>query len=143
MVNKPLYGVWRSMKARCYSPSAEGYKYYGGRGITVCDRWLESYENFASDMGDKPTPVHTLDRIDNDGNYTPENCRWATKYEQVLNRRPEQLPRTSNKSGAIGVRQTGNRWEARGRFGKHIGSYATKEEAIVAREEYIKQQEMY
>lgn len=62
------------------------YKYYGGRGITVCDRWLASYDNFISDMGTRPSLGHSIDRINSNGNYEPSNCRWATKKEQTRNR---------------------------------------------------------
>jgi len=74
------------MLARCYNPNHPKYPLYGGRGITVCDRWRDSVENFLSDMGEVP-PGHTLDRIQTNGNYTPENCRWATPSQQSFNRR--------------------------------------------------------
>lgn len=81
------YVAWKSMKNRCYSKSYIGYNHYGGRGITVCDRWRYSFENFISDMGDKPTIKHSLDRIITDGNYEPSNCRWATRLQQNTNNR--------------------------------------------------------
>jgi hypothetical protein len=74
------------MLRRCLDPNATSYRYYGARGITVCQRWLR-FENFYADMGDPP-PGLLLDRIDNDGNYEPTNCRWASPTEQSLNRRP-------------------------------------------------------
>jgi hypothetical protein len=81
-----MYSKWKGMRRRCLDPKSKGYPYYGARGITVCERWND-FANFLADMGEMP-PEHTLDRIDPDGNYEPDNCRWATYAEQTANRRP-------------------------------------------------------
>jgi hypothetical protein len=82
------YRVWRALKSRCLNKNLYRYKDYGGRGIKVCDRWLNSFENFLNDMGRKPTPKHSLDRYpDINGNYEPNNCRWATDTEQAKGQR--------------------------------------------------------
>jgi hypothetical protein len=83
----PEYVAWLSMKARCYIPTAGGYPYYGGRGIKVCDRWRDNFENFLADMGPRPDSKHGLGRLDPNGDYTPENCRWMTRSEQNAKRR--------------------------------------------------------
>lgn len=82
-----LYTIWVGMKARCYTKSTTSYPRYGGRGIIVCDRWRNSFENFASDMGERPSKRHSLDRLDNDGHYTPENCQWRDIDMQNRNKR--------------------------------------------------------
>jgi hypothetical protein len=80
----PLYRTWSSMISRCYNPNTINYAYYGARGIRVCDSWLNSYDQFVVDMGFKPQGL-TLDRIDVNGDYTPENCRWTTWKQQNNN----------------------------------------------------------
>lgn len=80
----PVYKVWLMMKQRCLNPNNKDYKYYGNKGITICERWINSFENFLEDMGDKPKKL-TLDRIDNKGNYEPSNCKWSTRSEQMRN----------------------------------------------------------
>jgi hypothetical protein len=85
------YVTWCNMKSRCYNPANRQYKYYGGRGIKVCAEWMHDFIAFMKYMGLRPTPKHTLDRIDVNGNYEPGNVRWATPREQLYNRRKFQV----------------------------------------------------
>lgn len=89
--NTPEYMTWTSMIKRCTNPNNKSYHRYGGRSITVCDRWLKSFENFYADMGPRPTDQHSIDRRENDGNYEPSNCYWSTKEEQVNNRETNRI----------------------------------------------------
>ena len=85
-MSRSYRNTYYHMKDRCYNPKNDRYYRYGGRGIKVCDRWLESLDNFYEDMGEKPFKEAQLDRIDNDGDYAPENCRWVSRSENILNR---------------------------------------------------------
>lgn len=101
----PLYDSWIDMRARCSRPTHHAYPRYGGRGITVCERWQDDLWAFVADMGERP-PGHSLDRSNNDGPYAPENCRWATPSQQSKNRR------SSAYAGLVRNPTTGQ-WEAR------------------------------
>jgi hypothetical protein len=98
------YAVWRHIKDRCLHSNGLDYKNYGGRGITICDRWRYSFMNFFADMGLRPSNKHTIDRIDNDGNYEPLTCQWATRQQQARNTRIQH----NNKTGLSGVCRTKN-----------------------------------
>lgn len=87
----PEYRSWAAAKARCVCPTNSRFNHYGARGIKFCQRWADSFESFLSDMGLKPSPKHEIDRIDNDGDYEPGNCQWATRSQQVRNTRVTKL----------------------------------------------------
>jgi hypothetical protein len=87
MSRRPEYGVWADMRRRCSNPRNKAWKWYGARGVHVCPRWQRSFEAFLADMGERPSPRLTLQRVDNDRGYMPGNCRWATWTEQASNRR--------------------------------------------------------
>lgn len=133
----PEFRIWSAMIQRCSNPNKTNFKYYGGRGICVCSSWKNSFEKFYADMGPRPTPNHTIDRINNDGNYEPQNCKWATKSEQSKNKRPY------GKSNIKGVyfSKKNNKWQASVKVGgknKHLGSFDNKDDAASAVEKFIK-----
>lgn len=135
-VYPPGYNTWVSMKSRCYNTSHGRYKDYGGRGIKVCERWIESFQNFIDDMGNKPGKDYSLDRIDNNGNYEPSNCRWATREQQQANTR--QI-----KYGYPGIIKldtlSGITWMVRKKINgssKHLGKFKSLEEAINFKKNY-------
>lgn len=95
-----VYGIWRGMIKRCTNPKHNGFENYGGRGIKVCERW-RIFSNFYSDMGDPPTEYHTLERLNNDGNYDPKNCEWSTRSRSARNRRVTTRLNVEGKSVAL------------------------------------------
>jgi hypothetical protein len=101
------YGIWHALFDRCYRPACPGYKDYGARGITICDRWKESFENFWEDMKDGYADDLTIERKDSNGNYEPSNCRWATRMEQQNNRR------SNRRYTALGFTGTAAEWGRR------------------------------
>ncbi len=98
----PEYRAWQDMKTRCLKTNTPNYHRYGGRGISICERWLNSFEAFLSDIGERPSKQHSLDRIDNNGNYEPGNCRWATRELQNRNKATIRLITFGDKTLSLG-----------------------------------------
>lgn len=104
-----MFWVWCDMRYRCEKETHHAFQNYGGRGITVCERWLNSFDSFIEDMGPKPSAKHSIDRINNDLGYSPDNCRWATRAEQNMNKRTYK----NNKTGEKNIETRGNLFRVR------------------------------
>ena len=137
--NSRFYKTWNDMIRRCTNPNNKDYKDYGGRGITVCEEWLDVIDFVAwCDLTYPKLEGYSLDRIDVDGNYEPNNCRWVTKSEQVINQRMK-ITNTSGYKGVIWNKKNSNWVAVIGIATKkvYIGSFKIKEEAVQARDKYI------
>lgn len=134
--NRPEYKIWKSMIARCENPKCSRFSDYGGRGIKVCKRWRENFQNFIDDVGFRPSEKHSIERVDVNGNYEPLNCKWATDIEQARNKRIYSK-NTSGHSGVTLEKETG-RWRASIRINNklvYLGVFISLQEAISKRKE--------
>lgn len=134
MSGTPTHNSWEKMNGRCNNPNDDNYHNYGGRGISVCPQWLGSFEQFYKDMGERPEGL-TLDRMDTEGDYTPDNCQWATDSWQGFNQRK----RSTNKSGRTGVclDPSNGKWRSNIVVDKkqiYLGDYENFQDAVDARE---------
>lgn len=132
--NTPEYYSWQNMKDRCLNVNNKQWNDYGGRGISICEEWVRNFSTFYSDMGPRPEGT-SLDRIDVNGDYTPTNCRWASKKEQSLNTR---------KRNTCGVVKQGNRWRViliRNKVRYNVGYFSSYEEGLTARRQKEKELE--
>ena len=128
----PIYFAWINMKQRCYNKETDNYKHYGGRGITVSSSWLSSFSRFHSDMGDRPSNKHSLDRIDNDKGYSVDNCKWSTVTEQRMNRR-----QFKSETGHRNITMNGRLFQVqmtRQSRKLSFGAHETLEKAIIVRD---------
>lgn len=132
----PQYKIWKDMKARCYNENNKSFMDYGGRGITICDEWINDYEAFYNwAISNSWESGLTIDRIDVDGNYEPSNCRWTDNFTQAKNRRPQY-----NKNGLTGVALVDGKYTSTITYNKekiYLGYFDTKEQAYNARLEFI------
>lgn len=141
LTSSPEFYIWRTMKSRCSNPKRPEYHRYGGRGIRVCDEWIDSFETFYKDMGPRPNQTHQIDRIDNDGNYCKSNCRWADSATNSNNRSTNKFITHNNQT------LTESQWceklgMSRGSISKRIKSgwsiQAAIETSALSREERIR-----
>ena len=129
------YVAWISMRDRCVNPRNKSYEYYGGRGVSVCLRWMESFEAFLSDVGRCPSEGMSIDRIDTNGNYEPDNVRWATASQQAYNQRLSKR----NSSGFKGISRNNSTGKFQAQIGggknrRYLGLFETIEDAVRARD---------
>ena len=140
MSHERIYKCWADMKSRCLNPNHKWYQFYGGRGITICDEWIEFPAFYELSKNNGYSDDLTIDRIDNDKGYCPGNCKWSTQHEQSMNKRHKQ-----SRTGYVGVRKrkdcgenyfVAEVWRYRKFY--YVGHYSTAEEASKAREEFIR-----
>jgi len=144
IVTTEEYIAWKAIIQRCCNQNSPHYKYYMGRGITICDEWRHDFYAFYNHIGPRPTPKHSVDRINNDGNYEPGNVRWATASQQALNKRPRLTQLNYSQHNTSGVYSTTNkkglRWTSRPYCGKkrtNQGTFDTRDEAVQASISYF------
>lgn len=130
------YSIWKGIRSRCFNKNSKAYPNYGGRGIIICDKWKNDFKAFLGDMGRIPKDKSSIDRINNNGNYEPGNCRWSTPLEQNRNKRLSKL----NKSGVSGVTwyKLRSQWVSKLYIQDkriHLGYFDRKEDAIQAKKE--------
>lgn len=129
----PEYSTWSNIKQRCYNPKTEHFEFYGGRGIRVCERWINSFENFYKDIGQKPSNKFWIERKDVNGDYSPENCYWAEISQQQHNR--NKMKNTSSKFIGVCYRRDSNTWRAdigKNKIRYHFGIFDFEEDAAYA-----------